>query len=326
MNDRIIYVMRPRSFPFGGAKGPYRHVEILHQKGFPAFMALPRKPKVDFYESKAPLLIFGSWFMNSRAAIRRAARPGDIWVVPEAFMSYLRALANTPVKRIMICQSQWALTFPADPKAGIAEFGADDLLVTTENQMQFFRDVYGVSDIPYIQGYEVDTRIFRPAAQKKRQIAFMPRKLPVEARFLEATFKRRHARYADVPWISVDHLPQSEVARILGESAVFLGLSHWDSLGLPPLEAMASGCLCAGYYGDGGRTYMTKDNGWWANDKDWLACIDALASAIGHYDGTDGDPAPYYRAMAHTVEQYSPERLEKTLVDYWRRELETPFP
>lgn len=328
MSDRrIIYVLRPKSFPFGGAKGIYRHVEILHAHGFPAFVALHRKPRIDFYESKAPLLIFGSFFMRSRASIQRAVRPGDIWVIPEAYMSYIRALSVTPAKRIMICQSQYSLPFTADPLAGLAEFGAHSLLVTTESQMQFFRDVYGrADDVSYIQGYEVNPAIFSPASQKKRQIAFMPRKLPADAPFIQATFKRRYPRYADVPWVSIDHLPQNEVARIMSESAVFLSLSHKDALGLPPLEAMACGCLCAGYHGDGGRTYMTPENGWWANDGDWLACVDGLAAALAVFDGEAGDAAAYRRAMARTVEEYSPQRLEAALVDFWRRELATPFP
>jgi len=290
------------------------------------FLPCTASPGLIFYESEAPLLIFGSMFLRSRVSIQRAVRPGDIWVVPEVYTSYMRALTQTPAKRIMICQSQWALPFTPNPRAGVAEFGAHSLLVTTESQMQFFRDVYRTSDVPYIQGYEVNPKIFSPAAQQKRQIAYMPRKLAADAPFIEATFKRRHPRYADVPWVSIDHLAQHDVARIMGESAVFLSLSHKDSLGLPPLEAMASGCLCAGYHGDGGRTYMTADNGWWADDGDWLACVDGLAAALAVYDGDAGDPAAYHRAMASTVEQYSPQRLEAALVDFWRRELATPFP
>ena len=327
MNDRrIIYVERPKSFPTGGTKAIYRQVEILHEHGFPAFVAIHRKPKMDFYGSKAPLLIFGSIFLRSRASIRRAVRPGDIWVIPEVYGSYMRALTDTPAKRIMLCQGHYALPFASNPHLGIAEFGAHSLLVTTESQMQFFRHVYQANDVPYIQGYEVNRKIFSPAAQKKRQIAFMPRKLPADATFIEATFKRRYSRYADVPWVSIDRLAQHDVARILSESAVFLSLSHKDSLGLPPLEAMACGCICAGFHGDGGKTYMTSENGWWANDGDWLTCIDGLAAALALFDSDTGDVRSYRRAIESTVERYSPQRLEAAVLGYWRRELATPFP
>jgi Glycosyl transferases group 1 len=323
---RIVYVVRPELFPSGGAKAIYRQVEILHEHGFPAFVAIHRRPKIDFYGSKAPLLIFGNIFLRSRASIRRAVRPGDIWVIPEVYGSYMRALTDTPAKRIMLCQGHYALPFTSNPRLGIAEFGAHSLLVTTESQMQFFRDVYRTNEIPYIQGYEVDRKIFSPAAQKKRQIAFMPRKLPADAAFIEAAFKRRHSRYADVPWVSIDHLAQHDVARILRESAVFLSLSHKDALGLPPLEAMACGCFCAGYHGDGGRTYMTSENGWWANDGDWLACVDGLASALALFDGDAGNSAAHCRAIESTVERYSPQQLKTTLLEFWRRELASPYP
>jgi Glycosyl transferases group 1 len=327
MNDRrIIYAIRPKSFPSGGTKAIFRHVEILHAHGFPAYVAIHRKPRVDFYGSNAPLLIFGSVFLRSRASIRRAVKPGDIWVIPEVYGTYMKALIGTPAKRIMLCQSQFTLPFSPNPRVGIAEFDAHSLLVTTESQMQFFRDVYGENDLPFFQGYAIDHAVFRPGSLRKRQIAYMPRKLPADAKFIQATFKRRHTGYADVPWVSIHGLAEKDVARIMGESVVFLALSHKDALGLPPLEAMACGCFCAGYHGDGGRTYMNAENGWWANDGDWLACVDGLAAALALYDGQAGDPTTVRRAMANTVERFSPQRLETAVLEFWRRELATPFP
>jgi glycosyltransferase involved in cell wall biosynthesis len=45
------------------------------------------------------------------------------------------------------------------------------------------------------------------------------------------------------------------------------------------LEAMASGCLCAGFTGIGGDEYATPDNGFWAPEDDCEAAADALAEA-----------------------------------------------
>ncbi len=49
---------------------------------------------------------------------------------------------------------------------------------------------------------------------------------------------------------------------------------------MPPLEAMASGCLVAGFHGDSGREYMNQNNSWWEEDGDWLTCVNGLAALL----------------------------------------------
>jgi glycosyltransferase involved in cell wall biosynthesis len=276
---RIVYILEPYDFPSGGVATIYRHVEILDAHGFNAFVGLARKPATDFYDTRAPLLIHGGHLQ---------VQPGDVFVVPEGFRTYVEALIDTPAKRLMFCQNQYYLPFTSDPRAGIAEFGVDGVIASSEAVRDFFRNVYGVDDLPLLP-CAIDPGRFRPAERKKRQIAFMPRKLRRDASFIAAVFRRRHARYADVPWLPIDRVCQIEAARLMGESAVFLSLSHRESFGLPPLEAMACGCLAAGFHGDGGREYMTAENGWWAETGDYKGCVDGLAAALDVLD--EGGPA-----------------------------------
>jgi glycosyltransferase involved in cell wall biosynthesis len=319
MNDRrIIFILEPFPFPSGGVATIYRHVEMLTRMGMAACVALPQKPKIDFYHTTAPLLIHG----GSLQALQ--ARRGDIFVVPEGFSDHVQALKQTPAKRLMFCQNQYYLPFTADAAAGIAEFGVHGIIASSIAVQRFFSDVYRISDLPVIP-YAIDPKLFR-MGDKRRQIAFMPRKLPEDASFIAAAFRRRHPRYADVPWLQIDGMSQAEAARRLGESAVFLSLSDKESFGLPPLEAMACGCLVAGYHGDGGREYMTSQNGWWAETGDWKACADGLAHALTLFDEGGSELDERRQAATQTVELYSPTRLEAALLAFWRRELATPFP
>jgi hypothetical protein len=310
---RIVYLLEPFDFPSGGVATIYRHVEILNAHGFRAFVGLPKKPATDFYRTTAQLVIHGG-----RIHVER----GDVFVIPEGFAEHVRALMPTRARRLMYCQNQYYLPFTSDPRAGIAEFGVHGVIASSEAVRDFFRDIYGVTDLPLLP-YAVDPARVRPAAAKKHQIAFMPRRLGEDARFIEAIFRRRHRHYADVPWVSIDRVCQAEAARLMGESAVFLSLSHKESFGLPPLEAMACGCLVAGFHGDGGREYMTAENGWWANTGDYKSCADSLAAALEAYE-SGGGPAFENRhaAMAATVKRYSPARLEAALLKFWSRELQ----
>jgi glycosyltransferase involved in cell wall biosynthesis len=313
---RIIYILEPFSFPFGGAATIYRHVEVLNENGIASFVAISEKPKIDFYQTTAPLLIHGG---------RLQPRTGDIFVIPEGFPKYVEALISAPVKRLMFCQNQYYLPFTTNSRAGIAEFGVHGIIASSIAVQNFFRDVYGVADLPILP-YAIDTKRFVPAEAKRRQIAFMPRKLPEDARFIAATFKRRYPHYADIPWVPIDGAVQANAARMMGLSAVFLSLSHKESFGLPPLEAMACGCLVVGYYGDGGREYVTPQNGCWAESGDWKACVDGIAAAIELFDRGGAELDTRRQAALLTVERYSPGQLEYALTSFWRRELSTPFP
>ena len=221
---RLMFVLEPIPFPTGGVATIYRHVEILHRHGLPAYVALSKKPRVDFYPTNAPVLIYGNSFSRSHWFLRRQVRRGDVWVIPEVYPKIMQALAGTAAKRILFCQNHFTLPFTANPRAGIAEFGAHDVVATTKAAREFFRDVYAF-EVPFLPAYAIDRQLFASFKPKKRQVAFMPRKLPEDARFINAAFRRRHARFGDVPWVSIDGVTQAEAARIMGQSAVFLSLS-----------------------------------------------------------------------------------------------------
>jgi hypothetical protein len=249
---------------------------------------------------------------------------GDVWVIPEGFKNYVEALRHSPVKRLMFCQNQYYLPFTNSPRSGFAEFGVDGVIASSESVRSFFRDVYGLQDVPLIP-CSVDPQIFPLGMVKRLQIAFMPRKLAEEAAFIQSTFRRLYRRYADVPWTAIAGVTQKQAAEVMGCSAVFLSLSSRESFGLPPLEAMSSGCFVVGFHGDGGREYMTDQNGWWAESGDWRTCVDGLAAALDLLQ-TGGIAANDLRkSMATTVDRYSPKRMEVELLKFWREELAKPI-
>ena len=304
-------MLEHRDGPHGGYATIYRHVEILNTHGFTVFVGLATKPTVDFYGTTAPHLIHGGHLH---------VQPGDIFVIPEVFPYFVKALLGTPVKRLMFCQNQYYLPFSFDSRGGISEFGVHGVIASSEAVRDFFRDVYAVKDLPLLP-CAVDPARFTPNRSKKRQIAFMPRKLRQDVPFIQSVFKRRHTRYSDVPWISIDGLTQQAAAHLMGESACFLSLSDKESFGLPPLEAMACGCLVAGFHGDGGREYMTPENGWWAETGDYKACVDGLAAALAVFDMCGPMLESRRAAMAATVKRYSPAQLESALLKFWHSQL-----
>jgi glycosyltransferase involved in cell wall biosynthesis len=102
----------------------------------------------------------------------------------------------------------------------------------------------------------VDAAFRRPAdADRPRRLAYMPRKRPEEARQVLGMLRLRGALDG---WevLALDGLSQAEVADCLSECSLFLSFSQLEGFGLPPLEALASGCFVIGYSGFGGQEYF----------------------------------------------------------------------
>lgn len=107
----------------------------------------------------------------------------------------------------------------------------------------------------------VDGVLFAPGEPGPPRVAWFPRKRPREAALLRELL-RRDERLAGVELVELVDRPRAEVAAVLGRSTVFVALSHSESFGLPVAEALASGCLVAGYDGGGGHELFEAPGAW----------------------------------------------------------------
>lgn len=100
----------------------------------------------------------------------------------------------------------------------------------------------------------LDTDLFKPAVAKDDLIVWMPRKRPIELRLVTEVL-RRSGNMAGWEFLAIDRLPPARVADLLGRARLFLLGNEREGLGLPGLEAMASGCQVIGFLGGGGMEY-----------------------------------------------------------------------
>jgi hypothetical protein len=310
-SGRIVFFLAPFTVPFGGVATILDHVRVLSKNGMSAWVAMPEQPALDFYQTEAPTIIY-------RDSLK--VFEDDICVFPEGLLSYTHAVNGRPAKRLMFCQNQYYLPFSSRPELGFSEFNLDGVIASSLAVQSCLEDLYGLVNIPLIP-YAIDPSTYARESNKNRQIAFMPRKLGNYVPFIQATFVRMYPDYSDVSWVAIHQMTRREAAKALSESAIFLSLSEKESFGLPPLEAMASGCVVAGFHGDGGREYMNEGNGWWAETGDWRACVHGLAAALETFDKGGEELEGYHRRAMQTVEAYSVEIMEEKLLAYWRHEL-----
>lgn len=306
---RILYLSKHFGYPLGGVRIAHRHVGLLARNGFDARILLVDEKREAHFADTVPT---DSLLPEFRIL------PSDLFVIPEPWERYIRQLAAYPVRRYVFCQNHFYAFHGVGAWKSYADAGIDTVFCCSEVIAEFLTGTMGLDRAPIIHN-SIDHEVFQPAP-KRRQIAVMPRKMSVESRFLRGAFRQRHPGLAQVPWVEIADMPEAEVARILGESAVFLALGRNEGFGLPPIEAMASGCLVVGFTGDGGRSFATEENGLWCAADDWTGCVDLLARAIGEFDRDGG--AARVAAGTATASEYTLERMERELVDFWQAEID----
>ncbi|MGE4440325.1 MAG: glycosyltransferase [Desulfomicrobium sp.] len=218
---------------------------------------------------------------------------GDVFLVPEGWPNALVFGLRAKCRTVVYCQNWSYLFHGLEPGVRWSDLPVDFLAVS-DPVAWHMEQVLGRR--PPVIRPALDTGLFyspdlKPEGQLR--IGFMPRKNKALAEQIRRIFEERNPR-TGVEWISIHGLDRTGVAEALRSCHVFLATGFPEGFALPPLEAMACGCLCTGFTGFGGWDYMRQaeqggyaphgyelrdvtwgGNGWWAADGD------ALGAALG---------------------------------------------
>lgn len=252
-----------------------------------------------------------------RLAPGRRFGADDIVVIPEFYRDAFRHFATQPCRRVVHTQGPF-LTFRGFDS--IQEMNASGLTAGISCS-SFGKRL--MQDMGSTLPWHVVTPFVLPlfherGTARKLQVAYMPAKRPKEAPVVYSMFRHLYPQFDEVPWVPIAGLSRADCARVMAESAVFASFSYLEGLGLPPLEAMSSGCLVCGFDGHGGSDYASPDNGSWVKEGDHAGFAHAVAAALTLIR-TDGDAVERRRAAGRrTAAQYSIERFERELLAAWR--------
>ena len=350
----IYFLQANDSLAAGGLIQAYRHVRILADAGHDArilFLDPNDKPAVavpyaflpgnPFKRGLGKLPVVGDRLHNRRKTampIIDSAAPGlpvnhvlldgsverrtltmnDILVLPE-FPGPLLRTTSTSVPVVVLNQGphlsfQDAPTIPAertiyqDPILGVVNVSAYG--------ERFLKFAYP-SLHTYVVPNSVDLTLFKYVPEKKKQIAFMPRKLRED---LLQVLTLLSARGALAGWqlCPIEGVYPPRAAEMMQESAVFLSTLMQEGFGLPPLEAALCGCVVVGYTGFAAAEFMDPQYCFPVPERDVLAFAQTLEQVLR---ALDADPT-CYRARGEVYaaslrERYSPEEQKRTLLAAW---------
>ncbi len=303
---RIVYLSWPAHEISGGIKASFQHVQLLLEAGIDAAVATPDGKPPGWFVSTAPVLTLED------------IRDGDVLVFPENHLAMLQAMAPRSNPKIVFCQNCSLIFRGVVPGNSYSTFGVTHLLCPSQQVMQYGRQRFPDLKLGYAPFY-LDLSLFAPSPARKLRIAAVPRKRLVEYGAILDMFRAVYPRFGQIEWVYLEDATEAQVAQVLSESAVFLSLARLEAHGMTKLEAMACGCIVAGFTGVvGGSDSSTAANGFWAPEDDIVTCVDQLAAAVQL--AVDGGPA--YLAMLEAGRKsawvYRREEAARLLVDFWR--------
>jgi hypothetical protein len=182
--------------------------------------------------------------------------PADILVFPE-IIEQLAPLVMPETRKVIFNQNCFYSGLLNTPGKNKADYSfASALIVASDYGFRFMQTAApGVSCYRIFYGF--DDRRFKPRANhnKRRQICWMPRKLPRDASLVVNLLYQKLST-AGWSFMAIENCSEVEVATIMAESEIFLSFGHTEGFGMPPLEAMLSECVVVGYAAQGGVEYF----------------------------------------------------------------------
>jgi glycosyltransferase involved in cell wall biosynthesis len=187
--------------------------------------------------------------------------PSDLWCAPESWPSGLHAGATSGAQVAVYVQS-WIFMLkplPGDVPWSRLPFS---YIAVSRPVAEFLRRVHGIACRDVLPPAVGDVFFHEQARPDGRvRIAWMPRKnraLGESIRQIAGHILAREASPPRVEWVEIHGLRREAVADMLATCRIFLSSGFPEGFGLPPLEAMASGCVPVGFTGLGGWEYMRR--------------------------------------------------------------------
>jgi len=308
----IYFFYPPLAHPVGGMRVAYRHVDLLNKLGYRAWMVHPERG------------FRCIWFANETAVMAAQdvqMKPADLCVLPEIFEP-ARLLAYPGIKRLIFNQGAyltfqnhpWQQSFTQTPYHSPDVVGA---IVVSEDNRNYLNYAFPRLRL-FRYRLSVDYESLTPRWPRRKVIAFMPRKAAGDLLQVINILKFRGLLDGYELW-PIDGLPHAEVCERLVQTEIFLCSGLQEGCSMPPMEAMAAGCLAVGYHGFGGREYMRPEFSFPvepSNVQEFARTLERVIRRVREDPETLRSMAS--QAAEFIRKEYSKEREEATVADIWR--------
>ncbi len=278
--QKIYFLCPAQKHPTGGVKQIYRQVDILNANGYEAAVVHGKKNfRVNWFVNDTvikyyPYLFFKinsarkvglkytiKNFFKSLFISKKMPEKDAILVFPEIYGKGI-GNGNFEYKKVIFNQNCYytfdSFVKPSDEKNNpYVEENTLGCMVVSEDSKNYLEYAFPNLQIERLFLGIKDAFFIEEGFAKKKQIAYMPRKLGRDLNQVIHLIKNK-SFMKDWELVPISGKSEKEVAEILKSSAIYLSTNHIEGFGLPPAEAMASGCYVIGYAGNGGLEYFKE--------------------------------------------------------------------
>ncbi len=269
----VYYLAPDLATPSGGVRNIYRHVDALNALGIDAAVM----------HTKAGFRC--GWFPHHTRTVAAAevtVRGSDILVIPEWYS--LHQLPRGP-RKVVFNQGVYHTfdyvpfegTAAGAPYAAVPDLVA--LLAVSEDNEALLRYTFPAIPVHRCRPV-VDSKVFHPrVGAPGRRVAFLLNRRAAEREHLLHMLRARGVLDG---WelVPIEGRSETEAAALMRECAIFFSFSDREGFGLPPAEAMASGCYVVGFSGLGGREFFDPEHCSPVAENDLLAFAGAAEAAM----------------------------------------------
>ena len=334
----IYFICPDNKEPVGGIKQLYRQVDILNDNGFNAYIVHKRKWfRHKWFENKTKIInsrfifeeidiLLGRKLQTFKSFFKKKVNNLDsngILVIPEIYGPNIINLLKGTGKVVFNQNCYYTFNnFDLNTFNNNNIYNNPDLLgviVVSENSKKYLEYTFPKSPIHRIHlGINTSKFIYNKAS-KKKQIAFMPRKLEDDIIQIINILKIKN-NIKNWDFVSINNKSEEEVAKILNESLIFLSLNHKEGFGLPPAEAMASGCIVIGYAGQGGEEYFNPNFSIKIDEGNIIQFVEKVEEITLKYEKNDFGviKMPQY-ANDYILNNYNLKKEEESIVSTWKK-------
>lgn len=249
----VYYLSPAERSPSGGVKVIYRHVEMLNHMGIDAAVLHPEHGfTCDWFEHNAPVI--------SAKDIKFHAN--DILVIPECYGVGLHTLPANMRKVVFnqgphhtFDQIDFDATESGAPYRGVPHL--EGILTVSQDGADLLKYAFPWMDVSVARNV-IDPITFRLREEPApRRISYVPSRREAELDQVLHVLRANGAMTAGGWQVErIQGRSETEMGNILRRSSIFMSLSDRDGFGLPPAEAMATGCYVVGYAGGGGNEFF----------------------------------------------------------------------
>lgn len=230
--------------PVGGIKVIYQHCLLLRELGFEAYPVLMGNYKGNFFGYDIEYKYYSD--------VITSIHSNDIVVATE-FSPY-QGLLFDKAHKILFLQNWIGLRrrlYDKDKNKSYKDIGYNQVITCSDYCSRYVTENMGIEAQTITNG--IDLKQFTPFPSKRisGRILAMSRKNPQD---LEKIIQLMQTAPYEIK--VVDRLTQEELINEYQKADIFLATGYPEGFSLPPIEAMACGCVVVGFTGGGGNEFM----------------------------------------------------------------------